>query len=490
MAPMKVRPLPLLLATATALAASARSQVAPQFQSSLLPGVSFPLATDVVFGDSDGDGDLDQFLLSSFGGKLYRNDGSGVFTDVTAALPVLAGNQRTAAFVDLDGDGRRDLLLGWTGLARLFRSMPDGSWLELPANLPSGLPTVHGALGVDLDGDGDEDLVCAGHILDGGRNQLLTNDGTGVFMASEPFPGTAFQALVEDIDGDGDRDVLFARGGMQLWRNDGAGVFTDVSASQLPVGVGSPAGLAFGDVDGDGTRDLVLGASSLGDRVLENDGLGTFTLGATIPSGGLGSATTVALADVDADGDLDFVRGTANYGQPTLLLNDGFGNFTNAPLRLPVLTTFVAQMRAADLDGDGDPDVVLSGLGVPPAVLWNLHRHLVQVAPPAVGALWELDLASQPGYGGAGRFGLLAIGLGRLPAPLPIVPYGVLGLDPAAPFVTFAAAYGAGDAPFRFQLGVPGVSALRGLPLFAQGLVEEAAGGALRFTALLATAIR
>lgn len=487
---MKVRPLPLLLATAAALAAAARSQVAPQFQSSLLPGVSFPLATDVVFGDCDADGDLDLFLLSSFGGKLYRNDGSGGFTDRTPALPVLAGNQRTAAFVDIDGDGRRDLLLCWTGSARLFRSMPDGSWLELPANLPPGLPTVHGAVGVDLDGDGDEDIVCAGHILDGGRNQLLTNDGTGVFSASEPCPGTSFQVLVGDVDGDGDRDVLYSRNGLQLWRNDGAGVFTDGSASQLPAGLGSPSGMALGDVDADGTLDLVLGASSLGDRVLSNDGLGNFTLAATIPAGGLGSATTVSLADVDGDGDLDYVRGTANYGQPTLLLNDGFGNFANDPTRLPALTTFVAQMRAADLDGDGDPDLVLSGLGVPPAVLWNLHRHLAEFAPPVVGGLWEVDLASQPGYGLAGRTGLLAIGLGRLAVPLSIAPYGALGLDPAAPFVTFATAYGAGDAPFRFQLGVPGVPALRGLPLFAQGLVEEAPGAGLRFTALLATAIR
>ncbi|MBM4062082.1 MAG: VCBS repeat-containing protein, partial [Planctomycetes bacterium] len=262
-----------MLRTSAALAclASLLAGQTPQFAPSLLPGLPYPLATDVAFDDLDGDGDLDLFVVSAFGGALLRNDGGG-FVDVTGTLPPLAGNPRTAAFVQADADGRPDLLLTWTGQARLFRNLPGGGWQEISANLPAGLPTVHGAVAADVDGDGDQDLVCAGHLLDGGQNQLLTNDGSGIFTRSTPFAGTAFQPLVADGDGDGDLDVFFVRGMLALFRNDGGGAFTDVTTAALPAGLGSPSAMALGDVDGDGDDDVFVGGGSLGDQILVNDG--------------------------------------------------------------------------------------------------------------------------------------------------------------------------------------------------------------------------
>lgn len=475
---------------ALGLGAATVAQAPLQFASALLPNAGFPLATDTKFGDFDADGDEDLLLVSTLGPKLYRNDGNGTFTDVSGLLPVFSANLRAACFVDLDGDRRRDLLLTWRQQPRLFRSMPDGSWLEVSQNLPAGLPTINAAVAVDVDGDGDEDLACAGHFIEFGANQLLTNLGNGTFAASQPFAGSAFQLFAADVDADGDADLVTLRDGMFLWRNEGGGLFADVTATQLPAGLGAPTAAAAGDLDGDGLVDMLLGASALGDVVLRNTGGGTFgTVFAPIPQG-QGATHTVALADVDCDGDLDWPRGTINFGPATLFLNTGTLAFADASTRLPAVASLAVQARACDLDGDGDPDLVLTGLGVAPQVLWNLHRHVAVAAPPAVGGTCVLELASQPGYGLAGRYGILGIGLGRLDPMVAIPPLGRLGLDLALPVVQGVAAYGAGDGVVPFMIAVPALPQLVGVRLYVQGLVDEQPGGSPRFTALWETVVQ
>lgn len=481
----------LVLAAASIVAsASLHAQTPLQFVSAPLPNVPFPVATDSAFGDLDADGDLDLALIATTGPKVYRNDGSGVFTDVTAVMPPLAGNMRTAVFVDVDGDQRRELLLTWDALPRLFRMLPDGSWVELSSAFPPALPTIHGAVAVDIDNDGDEDLACAGHWLSGGQNQLLTNDGLGGFTASQPFPGTSFQMLAADVDQDGDADLFASRDGLALWRNDGNGAFTDVSAVQLPAGLGSPSAMDLGDVDGDGLVDLVLGRSAIGDVLLPNVGGGVFGIRIlTVPQPSA-FTLTVALADVDADGQLDWPRGTINYGQPTLWLGAGFGRFVDASWRLPVVPSIACQLRARDLDGDDDPDLVLTGLGTPPQVLWNRHRHAAVAVAPTLGGSIVLELASQPGYGVAGRVGMLGLSLGRFDPMVPLPPFGSLGLDLTQLELLGFAVFGSNDGVNAFSLAVPAQPQFLGLPLYVQGLVEDQPGASARFTALWGTEIR
>ncbi len=471
-------------------ASLAHAQAPLQFAGVPLPNVPFPIATDVTFGDLDADGDDDLALVISTGPKVYRNDGSGSFTDLTPTLPTFAGDMRTAAFVDVDGDQRRELLLTWNAQARLFRCLPAGGWQEISGNLPASLPTIHGAVAVDIDNDGDEDLACAGHWLGGGANQLLTNDGLGVFTASQPFPGACFQVLAVDVDQDGDKDVVVARDGLNLWRNDGNGAFTDATAAWLPRGLGSPSAMDAGDVDGDGLVDFVLGRSALGDVMLRNVGGGAFALQLLATPQPSAFTLTVALADLDGDHDLDWARGTINYNQPTIWLNAGANAFSDASWRLPPAASIACQLRARDLDGDADPDLVLTGLGTPPQVLWNRHRHVAFAAAPTLGGSLVLELASQPGYGAAGRSGLVGLSLARFDPMLPLPPLGDLGIDPSQAALFGFAAFDTNAGVQPFTLAVPADAQLLGLPLYAQGLVEDQPGGSARLTALCATSVR
>ncbi len=477
-------------AMCSAFAASTLGQTPRQFQSALLPNVAFPIATDTVFGDLDADGDIDLALIAATGPKVYRNDGSGAFTDLTAALPTLANDMRTAAFVDVDGDQRRELLLTWNAQARLFRFLPSGAWQEITSSLPPSLATIHGAAPVDIDNDGDEDIACAGHWLGGGVNQLLTNNGQGVFTASQPFPGTCFQLLAADFDMDGDADLVASRDGFTLWRNDGGAVFTDVTASQLPRGLGSPVAMAVGDVDADGFFDLVLGQSAIGDVMLRNVGGSAFAIQLLATPQPSAFTQTIALVDVDGDLDLDWPRGTINYNQPTLWLNAGSGVFVDATWRLPTVPGLVSQLRARDLDGDSDADLVLTGLGVPPQVLWNRHRHVAVATAPTLGGSIVLELASQPGYGNAGRAGIVGLSLGRLQPMVSLPPFGQLGLDTTRIELLGLAAFGANDGVSAFSLAVPAQPQFLGLRLFAQGFVEDQPGSDPRLTALVETIVQ
>jgi hypothetical protein len=236
-----------------------------------------------------------------------------------------------------------------------------------------------GILAADIDGDGDLDLFAHGgpDWGQGGQDRLYRNDGHGRF---EDLTATHFvaeqqfteSALWLDADGDGDLDLYQGNGFNlmtddpqdRLFLNDGAGQLTDVTFANLPGDQDNTVSCAAGDVDGDGDADLVLqvGNPVGGSTVLlyRNDGSGRFlddTLG-NLPPAPVGGR--LSLADLDADGDLDLVRTVANaFGTGLLLLhNDGTGAFTDV-----TATQLVPPIdQATDftmLDGDGDGDLDL-----------------------------------------------------------------------------------------------------------------------------------
>ncbi len=191
---------------------------------------------------------------------------------------------------------------------------------------------------------------------------------------------------VGDVDGDGDLDLFLTatgdRGEGSLWLNDGSGEFS--SAASMAAGSISPC---FGDVDNDGDLDLWLGRADA-DVLLMNDGKGNLTeTGFTAP-GDPGTFTTQSrLLDMDADGDLDLLafrlaegaipaRGDCLAGTSSVYNNNRDGTFADvgAGLGLALADMPITSVVADDFDNDRDLDLVVFAAGEMPGIIWVNDR--------------------------------------------------------------------------------------------------------------------
>lgn len=335
-----------------------------------------------ALADIEGDGDLDLFVgFDGTPNRLYRNDG-GVFADVAKAAGVAdARATRAAAFGDVDADGDPDLLLGFTpgpagSVLRLYRN---ARGVFTDATAAAGLSVATGAVRqpafVDVDGDGDLDLFVAFRDR---ANALFINDG-GVFTDRAAVLGLAdprksVGAVWFDADEDGDLDVAVANmdgDANGLFRNDGA-AFVDVAeAAGVAWGGRRPRDPGNGsvrvcaaDMDGDGRFDLV--AANYGPLgFFSNRGGGQFEDRAVASGLAIDSRyDACAPADIDHDGRLDlYVNGTVTGGvswQDTLFRNTVTGFVDVTPPNLRALQADHG-VQWADLDGDGDLDLALTG---------------------------------------------------------------------------------------------------------------------------------
>ncbi len=359
-----------------------------------LPGSVLRNSMDVGVADLDGDGDLDVVIPQEFRvNKLLLNQGDGRFVDASDRVPALSAaemaggppqlqfpgaghDSEDVSIADFDRDGLLDVIIvaeddvkfGRTNVHEYYRGLPGAQLVRVPASLPD---TEADAIAhADVDADGDLDLIIAG----AGQDRLLLNDGRGHFTDDTagrlPTEDRVTQdAEFADLDRDGDPDlVLGQEGGHALWLNDGTGRFTDASDRLAATGNVEARKVTPGDVDGDGDLDLYF--SHVGwqgrapqDQLMINDGTGRFAdeTARRIPVEA-GTTLTARFADLDADGDLDLVRGEA--GPLTVWANDGTGVFADiSDLVLPNRAEGVnIGLALADFDGDGRTDIYVGQL--------------------------------------------------------------------------------------------------------------------------------
>jgi hypothetical protein len=381
----------------------------------------------VEIADLDGDGRPD--ILFANGGdystagapepnQVFLNTGPGLrFREATADVfgptPDLA---RVIKARDLNGDGLVDIIVGTTfqTQSRLYFGRGQGRFEEVTrTHLPQRPLSVGDIEAGDVDGDGDLDLVLAdwgpGDNMsnEGGRTRLWLNDGQGRFTdatdARMPDLKVRFSWDLElaDLDNDTDLDLLVSCkrcGGSYLFRNDGAGQFTD-DPRGLPQYTNNYE-LEPMDLDGDGFLDLVTvndgeileeNYSNRREHVFRNDGKGRFrdaTQGWWPPSSNVGEDDNmVAFLDYDSDGDADFIVGSLS-GPDRLLINDGHGHLTVKLDRFGGdATPGTLGIALADLDGDGRLDVV-QGQGEDPKAtderVFSGRGLAPDTAPPSV----------------------------------------------------------------------------------------------------------
>jgi hypothetical protein len=363
-------------------------------------------ANSMVFADWDGDGDPDLFWGDFFepGLLLIENTGSCASPSFrTQPSPLRAAGDtivtsgfNASALADIDGDSDLDLFIGVLGGA--FNPNTTASenfyFYEQTAERTLTLRTRRFLDGIDIgsesipalgdiDGDGDLDLLVAPKIdpllLNTARLHVFTNTGSATAPAFALTDTIAlatsyhYAPVLGDLDGDGKLDLVLGtwNDGVQIYWNRGtagAPAWEQDTAATIRLTRGSNATPALGDIDGDGDLDMFIGESSGEINLYRNVGSATeprFELVSDVYEGmDAGRRSHPSLADLDGDGDLDLILGS-EAGPATYFRNEGTRTeprWVRAEDGLGVALPPYSAPVFADLDGDGRLDLLSGNL--------------------------------------------------------------------------------------------------------------------------------
>lgn len=327
----------------------------------------------VCVGDYDNDGWLDMYVTNFSNNVLYRNNGDGTFTDHTAEAGVQSLDWSAGcAFADVDADGDLDLYVA--------------NYVNFSVETHTPC-RVNGIL-----------VYCSPRVYDGVKDVFFRNNGDGTFSENTENAGfdnvaaRGLGATFGDYDADGDTDLYVANDADAnfLYNNDGKGQFREqsqfsgVALSEHGL-VENGMGVAFGDYDNDTWLDLVVTNFQHQTNTLYHSDAGEFFTDQTYASG-TGDISLPYLAwgvnffDFDHDGFQDIfvanghihdnvtlIDGSTTYAQLNhLFWNNGNGTFTDVTAESGSGLALQHSSRGSavgDIDNDGDLDIVVSNVG-------------------------------------------------------------------------------------------------------------------------------
>ena len=317
--------------------------------------------------DYDRDGLLDAFFVNSGATPnfqpdeppqpaLYRNNGDGTFTDVTAKTGLLVGPGFFffgVAAGDYDDDGYPDLYVSGYRGSLLYHNNGDGTFTDVTTRAGVGKDAewATAAGWFDYDRDGRLDLLVTGYVQYDIDRNVVCGDPTPerrAYCHPDSFPGIS----------------------PTLYRNNGNGTFEDVTArAKLTNPDGKSLAVALADLDGDGWTDVFIANDTQRNFVYFNNGDGTFEdasyfSGAGFSEDGKAEAgMSAAAADVDDDGDIDLYVSHLDAELNRLYVNEGGRLFVDATIVSGLGATNIMNSafgaRFVDADNDGRRDLLV-----------------------------------------------------------------------------------------------------------------------------------
>lgn len=353
-------------------------------------------AYDITAGDLDNDGDVDLILVYGSSLGWLENDGKQNFQYFqNISYDTFFNINGLNSITDIDQDGDKDILVA-SNTSNSFvwiENKGKGGFVKHIINeSPLYSAKARAVSSADMDKDGDIDII--GAALE--KLTWFENDGNQNFTPHRLINNTSFSlidggydVLASDIDQNGHLDIVVAANysnAFSIWKNDGSQNFSPIRLGGDSFYADGAWGVDSGDLDNDGDMDIAAISVGVmnGFSWLENNGKGQFSPHLIDKSDfNAKNPREVKVVDINGDSNLDIIGSSYWTGAFSWFENDGKGNFSTHTIDRSSDSEGSYDIDYADLDKDGDIDVVGAAL-IGDKFLWfendgkgNFTRHII-----------------------------------------------------------------------------------------------------------------